>query len=43
MWKPALKIDYYKMCENQCFETQVKLFFANFLNPTQIFKRWLFL
>jgi hypothetical protein len=28
------------MCENQRFETRMKLFFANFWNPTQVFKRW---
>jgi hypothetical protein len=30
MQKSALKIDWYHMLENMHFETQVKLFFANF-------------
>ncbi len=38
--KIDFKTDWYKMCENWCFETQVKLFFANFWNPTWVFKRW---
>jgi hypothetical protein len=40
MWKLALKINSYKMCENLCFETWMKLVFAIFWNFSWGFKIW---
>jgi hypothetical protein len=37
MWKPPLKTDWYKMCENWHFENQVN---TKFWDPAQVFKRW---
>jgi hypothetical protein len=34
------KTNWYHMLENRCFETRVKLFFANFWNPAWVLKIW---